>query len=198
MRSPRTNLAMQMSSPPWGPPSRNSRSGSSNGRVATSSSPSTPTAGQGATVRSLEMLPGALDQELTPIGAERDANRPRAETMIIWQRRFKSQISIVRLPEGKDPDELIRRDPGSWSTVVASAQPFLDFYIDAALSAVGRADAPAKAAAVRRLIPLLEAAGDQVVQAHYAGIIARKLQLPESSVLRELRRSAVRSTASRS
>ena len=154
-------------------------------------------AGQGATVRSLEMLPGALDQELMPIGAERDASRPRAETMIIWQRRFKSQISIVRLPEGKDPDELIRRDPASWPAVVASAQPFLDFYIDAALSAVDPADAPAKAAAVRRLVPLLEAAGDQVVQAHYAGIVARRLQLPESSVLRELRRSAVRSTAPR-
>jgi DNA primase len=154
-------------------------------------------AGQGATVRSLEMLPGALDQELTPIGAERDVTRPRAETMIIWQRRFKSQISIVRVPEGKDPDELIRRDPASWPAVVASAQPFLDFYIDAALSAVDLADAPGKAEAVRRLMPLLEAAGDQVVQAHYAGIIARKLQLPESSVLRELRRRAVRSTAPR-
>jgi DNA primase len=155
-------------------------------------------AGQGATVRSLEMLPGALDQELTPIGAERDASRPRAETMIVWQRRFKSQISIVRLPEGKDPDELIRRDPASWPAVVASAQPFLDFYVDAALSSVDLTDTPAKAAAVRRLMPLLEAAGDQVVQAHYAGIIARKLQLPENSVLRELRRSAVRSTGSRS
>jgi DNA primase len=155
-------------------------------------------AGQGATVRSLEMLPGALDQELTPIGAERDASRPRAETMIVWQRRFKSQISIVRLPEGKDPDELIRRDAASWPAVVASAQPFLDFYIDAALSAVDPTDAPAKALAVRRLMPLLEAAGDQVVQAHYAGIIARKLHLPESSVLRELRRSAVRSTTPRS
>jgi DNA primase len=155
-------------------------------------------AGQGATVRSLEMLPGALDQELTPIGAERDVSRPRAETMIVWQRSFKSQISIVRLPEGKDPDELIRRDAASWPAVVASAQPFLDFYIDAALSAVDPADASAKATAVRRLMPLLEAAGDQVVQAHYAGIIARKLQLPESSVLRELRRSAVRSTAPRS
>jgi DNA primase len=154
-------------------------------------------AGQGATVRSLEMLPGALDQELTPIGAERDASRPRAETMIVWQRRFKSQISIVRLLEGKDPDELIRRDPASWPAVVASAQPFLDFYVDSALS-VDLADAPAKAAAVRRLMPLLEAAGDNVVQAHYAGIIARRLQLPESSVLRELRRSAVRSTAPRS
>ncbi|MDF3037941.1 MAG: primase [Thermomicrobiales bacterium] len=155
-------------------------------------------AGQGATIRSLEMLPGALDQDLTPVGAERDPNRPRAEAMIVWQRRFKTQISIVRLPQGKDPDELIRRDAESWPAVVASAQPFLDFYIDAALSGIDPGDAPAKAAAVRKLVPLLEAAGDQVVQAHYAGIVARKLQLPESSVLRELRRAAVRTTAPRS
>ncbi|MGH2616527.1 MAG: toprim domain-containing protein, partial [Thermomicrobiales bacterium] len=155
-------------------------------------------AGQGATIRSLEMLPGALDQDLTPIGAERDPNHPRAETMIVWQRRFKTQISIVRLPQGKDPDELIRRDADSWPSVVAGAQPFLDFYVDAALSAIDLADAAAKSAAVRRLVPLLEAAGDQVVQAHYAGVVARKLQLPESSVLRELRRAAVRTTAGRS
>jgi DNA primase len=155
-------------------------------------------AGQGATIRSLEMLPGALDQELTPVGAERDPNRPRAEAMIVWQRRFKTQISIVRLPQGKDPDELIRRDAESWPAVVASAQPFLDFYVDAALSGIDPSDAPAKAAAVRKLVPLLEAAGDQVVQAHYAGVVARKLQLPESSVLREIRRAAVRTTAPRS
>jgi DNA primase len=155
-------------------------------------------AGQGATIRSLEMLPSALDQELTPVGAERDPNRPRAEAMIVWQRRFKTQITIVRLPQGKDPDELIRRDAESWPAVVASAQPFLDFYIDAALSGIDPGDAPAKAAAVRTLVPLLEAAGDQVVQAHYAGIVARKLQLPESSVLRELRRAAVRTSAPRS
>jgi DNA primase len=149
-------------------------------------------AGQGATVRSLEMLPDALDRELTPVGTER---RPGAETMIVWQRRLKTQISIVRLPEGKDPDELIRRDPTAWPAVVATAQPFLDFYVDAALAEIDPADAQAKSAAMKRLAPLLEAAGDQVVQAHYAGLVARKLQLPESAVLIELRRSAVRTRA---
>jgi DNA primase len=118
--------------------------------------------------------------------------------MIVWQRRLKAQISIVRLPEGKDPDELIRRAPATWPDVVATALPFLDFYVDAILATVDLGDVPAKAAAVRRLAPVLEAAGDQVVQAHYAGIIARKLQLPESSVLVELRRTAVRSKASAS
>lgn len=153
-------------------------------------------AGQGATIRSLEMLPAALDRELTPIGVER-ASRPGADTMILWQRRFKTHISIVQLPEGKDPDELIRRDPESWPRVVASALPFLDFYVEAALAGVDQTDATAKSAAIRKLVPLLEAAGDQVVQAHYASLVARKLQLPESSVLREIRRSAIRSTGPR-
>jgi DNA primase len=150
-------------------------------------------AGQGATIRSLEMLPQALDPELTPVGVERNPARPRADAMILWQRRFKTQIAIVQLPEGKDPDELIRRDPESWPGVVASALPFLDFYVEAALADVDLNDPQAKSAAVKKLVPLLEAAGDQVVQAHYAGLVARKLQLPESSVLHELRRTAIRS-----
>lgn len=154
-------------------------------------------AGQGATIRSLEMLPAALDGELTPVGVERNPVRPDAGTMILWQKRFKTTISIVQLPAGKDPDELIRRDPASWPAVLASALPFLDFYVNAALATIDLNDAPAKSAAVRKLIPLLEAAGDQVVQAHYASIIARKLQLPESSVLLELRKTAIRTAAPR-
>jgi DNA primase len=117
--------------------------------------------------------------------------------MILWQRRFKTQISIVQLPEGKDPDELIRRDPETWPQVVASALPFLDFYVEAALAGVDQGDATAKSAAIRKLVPLLEAAGDQIVQAHYASLVARKLQLPESTVLNEIRRSAIRSTGPR-
>ncbi|MBA2595395.1 MAG: DNA primase [Chloroflexia bacterium] len=155
-------------------------------------------AGQGATIRSLEMLPGALDHELKSIGTERDPNRPRADLMIVWQRRFKTNISIVRLPQGKDPDELIRRDADSWPAVVATATRFLDFYIDAEIAAVDLADGAAKSAAVKRLAPLIEAAGDHLVQAHYIGVIARTLQLPENSVRQELRRGAVRTNAPQS
>lgn len=153
-------------------------------------------AGQGATIRSLEMLPSALDRELITAGVE-PARRPGADTMILWQRRFKTRISIVQLPEGKDPDELIRREPTSWPQVVATALPFLDFYIEAALAGVDLTDATAKSAAVRKLAPLVEAAGDRVVQDHYAGLVARKLQLSVEVVRREIRSTGVRSTASR-
>jgi DNA primase len=152
-------------------------------------------AGQGATTRSLEMLPGALDHELVAVDASRNSMRPQAQTVILWQRRFKTQISIVQLPKGKDPDELIRRDPASWPDVVASALPFLDFYVKGALASVDMDDAPAKSAVIKKLVPLLEAAGDPVIQDHYTRIVAQKLQLSESSVLRELRRTAIRSSS---
>src|SRR5918997_867589 len=47
-----------------------------------------------------------------------------------------AETAIVRLPEGKDPDELIRKAPERWPEVVATAQPFLDFYVEAVTAGV--------------------------------------------------------------
>ena len=127
-------------------------------------------AGQGATVRSLEMLPRR--PRPGTVADWRRTRRPPAprRTMILWQRRFKSQISIVRLPQGKDPDELIRRDPARLARRRRLAPcPSSTSTSRPRSPAIDPADATAKSAAVRRLVPLLEAAGDQVVQAHYRG-----------------------------
>jgi DNA primase len=148
-------------------------------------------AGQGATVRSLEMLPGALDHELASVGVVKDQSRSGPSTMILAQRRFKTKISIVKLPEGKDPDELIRRDPSSWPRVVADATPFLDFYIHAALKDVNPSDAAAKSEAIKHVVPLLAAAGDRVVQRDYAAMIARRLNTSERGVMEQLQTASV-------
>ncbi|MFT4039476.1 MAG: DNA primase [Thermomicrobiales bacterium] len=154
-------------------------------------------AGQNAMMRSLEMLPNALDHELTPSSVA-PGQRPGADAMILWQKRFKTKIRIVQLPEGKDPDELIRRDPASWPGVVASAMPFLDFYVEASLANVDLDDANAKSAAVRKLAPLLEAAAeDKVAYGHYVTLIARKLQAHEHLVASALRSASVRSSTAR-
>lgn len=155
-------------------------------------------AGQGATIRSLEMLPSALDHELKSIDASRASDRPDAERLMIWQRQFKTNISIVRLPQGKDPDELIRLNPESWPSVVATATRFLDFYIDAQISSIDLTDGAAKSAALRHLAPLIEASGDKTIQDHYVGIVARKLQISENRVREEIKSIAIRSRVRRS
>ena len=148
-------------------------------------------AGQLATLRSLESLPNALDSEAVPVAEP--TRGPAAGAIIRWERKLSAEVSIVRLPEGKDPDELIRRNPERWPEVVKQAVPFLDFFIDGVTAGVSLDDARAKSEAINRVAPLLRQVGDRVVQAHYVGVLARRLQLSESVVLGEVRRGALRS-----
>ena len=141
-------------------------------------------AGQLATLRSLETMQGALDADAVPV--------PDARGIIRFERKLNAEIAIVRLPEGKDPDELIRKDPERWPEVVAQAQPFLDFFIEAVTSGVDRNDAQAKAEAIKRAAPVLGQVGDRIVQSHHVARLATRLQLDQRVVLAEVRRSALR------
>ena len=47
-----------------------------------------------------------------------------------------SKVRVVRIPAGKDPDELIRTDPEAWRTAVAEAPPVLDYFMDRAVASV--------------------------------------------------------------
>ncbi len=144
------------------------------------------TAGQMATLRSLESLPNALDGDAVPV--------PGPDLIVRFERKLNAEIAIVRLPEGKDPDELIRKSPERWPEVVASAQPFLDFYVDAVTAAVAPDDPRAKSAAVKRAVPILANVADRIVQSHYAGLLGLRLGLDQGLILAEVRRSALRTS----
>ena len=144
-------------------------------------------AGQLATLRSLETMRNALDAEAVPV--------PDARRMIHFERKLNAEIAIVRLPEGKDPDELIRKAPERWPEVVATAQPFLDFYVEAVTAGIELDDARAKSEAVQRVVPVLQQIGDRIVQSHYIALLARRLQVPDADIRNELRRAVLRTSA---
>ena len=72
-------------------------------------------AGQEATLRSLE---GSWDVFRTPSRGNRDA-RPQIA------------LRVALLPQGMDPDELIRQDTEGWARTVAEAPDLLDFLLEA-------------------------------------------------------------------
>ncbi len=39
-------------------------------------------------------------------------------------------VRVVRLPNGKDPDEVVREDPAAWEAGVAKAKPLVEYLID--------------------------------------------------------------------
>jgi len=140
-------------------------------------------AGQMATMRGLETMRDALDSEEQAI--------PDAMGIVRFERKLKAEIAIVRLPEGKDPDELIRKRPEQWPEIVRAARPFLDFALDMLTRDVASGDPRAKSEAVKRIAPLLQQVPDRIVQGHYIGLLARRLMLDERLVLAEVRRASV-------
>ena len=91
-------------------------------------------------------------------------------------------IRVVILPEGRDPDEVIRSDPENWPALLASAQPLLDYKFEAVSSALNLSQPRQRSQAVEELLPLLTAIGDRIVQAHYLQRLARLAQVRESAL----------------
>ncbi len=79
-------------------------------------------AGQEATLRSLESSWRVFRSAVS--------RRSPASQSVLSQYR-PPELKIAELPEGQDPDTLIRNNPQKWEETVAGAQPLLDFVIPA-------------------------------------------------------------------
>jgi DNA primase len=140
-------------------------------------------AGQMATIRGIETMRDALDADVQPV--------PDATGIIRFERKLKTEIAVVQLPSGKDPDELIRRSPDAWPGIVASAKPFMDFTIDTLVAPVDLSNARQKSEIVSQIAPLLQQIPDRIVQGHYISLLARKLGLEDRLVLAEVRKANI-------
>ncbi len=142
-------------------------------------------AGQAATLRGLDVLRESLAEPVRPA--------PDPQQLVRFERTLRVDLQVAPLPEGKDPDELIRRNREVWEQAIRQPVPLLDFYLDALIGPGPPADPRAKSQLLQRIGPLLYEIGDRVVQEHYIREVARRLQVREEIVRRIPR--AVRRTA---
>ncbi len=140
-------------------------------------------AGQAAMLRGIETMRTALDYD--------EVATVDARALVRFERKLSTEILVLNIPEGKDPDEFLRAHPGDWPKLVAGAEPLLDFVIRAVAGQVDLADPRAKSAAVGQLAPLIRELGDRIQQDHYTGLLARMLRLNEQVVASEIQRLAL-------
>jgi DNA primase len=138
-------------------------------------------AGQSATWRTLQMAEQSLRSGLTPVvGPNRRQRRYVPDRPVA--------LSVILLPDGKDPDELIRSDPAQWPRLVQAAQPVIDFVLDRLANRYDLATGQGKAAAADEVTDMLAGIADPIEQAHYVQQVAQLLKVGEGAVHQALRR----------
>ena len=106
-----------------------------------------------------------------------------------------SKVRVVRIPAGKDPDELIRNDPAAWTKAVADAKPVIEYFIDRTASEVDLGSVSGKRDLSGRVLALLKRVGDPVERSLYLQRLARLVNVEERVLLEALAREPVRRSA---
>jgi DNA primase len=78
-----------------------------------------------------------------------------------------AEMRVAIMPDGKDPDEIVMRDPAEWKKLIAAAVPILDFTFDKLTKDLDLKTAKGKSSAVEVLMPLVSQIKDPVRQGFY-------------------------------
>jgi DNA primase len=99
-----------------------------------------------------------------------------------------TEVGVVRLPEGKDPDEVIRESPQVWRDATARPAPILEFLIDHHASRVDTATPEGRKRLVDGVLPTLRRVADPVVRDSYVQVLARRAGLDERTLIEAMQR----------
>lgn len=143
------------------------------------------TAGTALTEMQLKAL-GRLTPDVRLAFDQDRAGVAAAERAIPIAGKVKVDLSIVTIPSGKDPDELIKQDPSLWIEAISTSEPALDWLLKTyqqrlnLQTAAGKKQFSDVSLAIVRLLP------DSVEQDHYIQQIAKIVDVHPDSLRSKL------------
>lgn len=105
------------------------------------------------------------------------------------------RVTVITLPDAKDPDELIQKDPAQWRNAIATSERIVDYSFNRAFANAAPAgsetiDIDDKKRITKQLLPVIARLPDPVEQSHYLQLLARKIDVDETSLRDALKRTA--------
>ncbi|MBI4268086.1 MAG: toprim domain-containing protein, partial [Chloroflexi bacterium] len=114
-----------------------------------------------------------------------DADSAGEEAMlrcVTYENSLDSEIRVVVLPAGKDPDEVIKQDTALWQRLLQEALPVIDYTFEIVASQLDLTQAKDKVSAVDKLLPIVAEIQNPVRQAHYLQKLSRLVRVSERSL----------------
>jgi DNA primase len=131
-------------------------------------------AGREATLRSLESSWRVFERRALRAGGR--------SNVVFYERQLHASLMVAVLPQGKDPDVLIREDPEQWEYLTSQAKPLVDYLFEVMASRFDLSAPQGKVQAAEALFPLITAMENPYDQDRYFRRLAGLLSISESAL----------------
>jgi DNA primase len=96
-------------------------------------------------------------------------------------------LSVITIPSGKDPDELIKQQPGKWQEIIDQPQYALDWLIERYQKQLDIGGAQGKRQFSDIILKIVRGLQDQVEQEHYIDQISQLIGVSREALLSKLK-----------
>jgi DNA primase len=101
------------------------------------------------------------------------------------------EVRVVRLPDGKDPDEVVRDSPDRWREEVRTAQPIVEYLVDTHAHTYDLKTPGGKARFVDAVMPTIRTVPNPVMRDAYLQLVRQASGVEERVLLEVLRGTRV-------
>ncbi len=125
-------------------------------------------------------------QELVLAFDRDDAGRTATQRAIELASKSGIHIKVVRVPQGKDPDDYLRANPEGWAALREHALPEWEYMLRQALEGLDLTDAEDRRRGAEAVIPVLAKIPEASVLEIYAQQAAARLRIEPVALLRDV------------
>lgn len=127
-------------------------------------------AGTEATLRGIQIIDNSLARG--HLGQQRNQREDTPDV----------ELTIVVLPPGKDPDEVIKEDSAAWPRLVENATPAMDYILGVIASRVDLKQPQGRKAMIAQALPPIAGIEEPVKRSHYLQKLAQIVNLKEQDL----------------
>ena len=103
-----------------------------------------------------------------------------------YETTIGNEVRVIILPQGKDPDDVIKEDAKTWQHLLDEATPIIDYTFNLVISGLDLNTARDKSLAEERLLPIIAEIKDGTHQYHYVEKLAKSLGSSTRNIERNL------------
>ncbi len=95
-------------------------------------------------------------------------------------------VQLVDIDGGKDPADVVLKDPKAWIEMVKNAKESVAFFLEKALGTLSPSDVLAKKKIAEIVLPLVSRLQNEIEKAHWTRELSRILKVTEEAIWKEL------------